>query len=290
MIGADLEERDGPWLRYVPIDVAKPIDVAVDGIDAVIHCAGYAHRPNETPEEQKMFYAVNRDGTRNMLDWCSRNGVGRFLYVGSIASYDWKSADGRPVDEDHPVLLDTHYARSKYEGEQLVAASSLDWRIVRLATVFGEGDRANFSKMASAMKKRIFLVPGKGSARKSVLPVEVAGGLISEFALMDSVPHRLVNMALPDAPSLAGICAAYHEVCGFPPVPHIPVGLLRVVGFGGDLLAKLLGGFPFTSYTLGKLVQTTEVSTARMQTCFPEMEFQAFSDYLETCKDYYISL
>ncbi|VGO15608.1 N-acetyl-alpha-D-glucosaminyl-diphospho-ditrans,octacis-undecaprenol 4-epimerase [Pontiella desulfatans] len=290
VVGADLAEATGPWERFEGLDITQPLDFPAEGIDAVIHCAGYAHRPNETPEEQKMFYAVNRDGTRNMLDWCSRNGVGRFLYVGSIASYDWKAANGEPVDEDFPMLLETHYARSKYEGEQLVAGSGLDWRIVRLATVFGEGDRANFAKMAAAMKKRMFLVPGKGTARKSVLPVEVAAGLISEFALMDQVPHRLVNLALPEAPSLSEICAAYNEVCGFSAVPHVPLALLRVLGFGGDLAAKVLGRFPFTSNTLGKLTQTTEVSTTRMQACFPGMAFQPFSDCLASCKEYYISL
>ena len=290
VVGADLAETDGQWIRFQRLDITQPLDFPAGGIDAVIHCAGYAHRPNETPAEQKRFYAVNRDGTRNVLDWCVRNGVRRFLYVGSIASYDWKAANGKPVDEDHPVRLDTHYARSKHEGEQLVAASLLDWRIVRLATVFGEGDQANFSRMVQAMKRRLFFIPGKGEARKSVIPVDLAAALISRFVLMEAVPHRIINLALPEAPSLAEICSAYHAVCGLPRVLKVPLVLVRFLGKCGDLAVKMFRRFPFTSQTLGKLTQSTEVSTRRMGACFADYDFGFFSDYLECSKEYYKSL
>ncbi|MDH3982530.1 MAG: NAD(P)-dependent oxidoreductase [Kiritimatiellaceae bacterium] len=290
VIGADLTESDGPWDDFHCLDITTTLDFFLSGIDTVIHCAGYAHRPNETPEEQKMFYAVNRDGTRNMLEWSARNGVERFLYVGSIASYDWKSANGVAVAEEHPMQLETHYARSKQEGEQLVTESALDWRVVRLATVFGEGDPANFSRMVHAIKRRLFFVPGRGIARKSVVPVDIAAELICRFALEKSVPHRLINLALPKAPSLAEICTAFHEVCGLSKVPRLPMPLVKALAVGGDLATAVLGRFPFSSRTLEKLVVSTEVSTERMQECFPNQDFGSFRDELEKCKEYYISL
>lgn len=149
VIAGDLTESEGPWTCFRCLDITRPLDIDCSDVNLVIHCAGYAHRPNETADEQKMFYTVNRNGTQNVLDWCERQGVERFLYVSSIAFYEWaqtngltaESGDSMPalqsathtinqqrssVAEDHPISLPSHYAKSKYEGEQLVSSSSLD--------------------------------------------------------------------------------------------------------------------------------------------------------------------
>lgn len=324
VIAADLVESSGPWTSFECLDITKPLDSFAPSltVDAVIHCAGYAHHPRETSAEEKLFYAVNRTGTQHVLDWCKQNDINRFLYVSSIAFYDFQPSRKAPADkgngarsavgadrralracisalesipmngitEDAPILLPTHYAKSKYEGEQLVAASSLDWRVVRLATVFGEGDRANFARMASAMKKRIFPIPGKGTARKSVIPVSLAAELIAQFGLMDNPPHRLINLGLPKAPNLREIADAYHEVCGLPQCPSIPVPFAKGLGICGDLTEKLLGKFPFTTNTLRKLTTTTEVSVERMLECFPSKVFDSFENYLAECRDWYRSV
>ena len=293
VLGGDLQKFLCPGLleanevTYFSIDIRSPLVRLECEVDVVIHCAGYAHRPNETSEEQAMFYAVNRDGTKNVLDWCERQGVGRFLYVSSIAFYAWRRSGGLFVNGDHPVHLPTHYAKSKYEGEVLVRESSIDWRVVRLATVFGDGDRANFSRMARAMKKRMFPILGKGNARKSVIPVDLAAELIADFSLLDNPPHRLINVGLPSSLSLDEITRAYHKCCEFPRCFRLPMQAARLMGAGGSLAAKILGNFPFTSETLRKLTTDTVVSVDRMLECFPDKDFNSFEDYLLECKDWY---
>ncbi len=323
VLPTDLVETEGPWSEFQCLDISQPLVAFASGakVDAVIHCAGYAHRPNETSEEQKKFYAVNRDGTKHVLNWCELKGIDRFLYVSSIAFYDWDARQSEienrrskteykglrtknhqsprinnghssiptGATEYHPVSLVTHYAKSKYEGEQLVTSSDLDWRVVRLATVFGEGDRANFSRMVNAMKKHIFPIPGKGGARKSVIPVDLAAEMILEFALMNRPSHQLINVGLPTAPSLREIADAYHAVCGLPICPPIPMPLAKGLGRCGDLAAKVLGKFPFTSETLGKLTTSTEVSVERMLECFPDRKFGSFEEYLKECAEWYAS-
>jgi nucleoside-diphosphate-sugar epimerase len=293
VVGGDVQESlcsgliEADEVEYLSLDIRNPLPRLEWEVDAVVHCAGYAHRPNETPEEQAMFYAVNRDGTKNVLDWCKRQGVGRFLYVSSIAFYDWGRPGDLPVKEDHPVSLPTHYAKSKYEGEVLVRESSIDWRVVRLATVFGDGDRANFSRMARAMKKRMFPILGKGDARKSVIPVDLAAQLIADFCLLDNPPHRLINVGLPSALSLYEITEVYHKCCEFPRCFRVPMPAARLMGAGGSLAAKILGKFPFTSDTLRKLTTDTVVSVDRMLECFPNKDFNSFEDYLLKCKGWY---
>ena len=284
--------ESGPWSSYVSLDISEPLTGLKDAhqIDTVIHCAGYAHRASETLEDQKLFYAVNREGTRNVVEWCYRHRVRRLLYLSTIAVYDWMANSSEPVTEAHPVGLQTHYARSKFEGEKIVCCSPTDCRIVRLATVFGHGDYANFSRMAYAIKRRSFPVPGKGSAQKSIIPVELAAELIAKYALMEDPPHRLINMGLPKAPSLREIVDAYHVACNFPRSPSVPVSLARVAGALGNVAEKVFGRFPFTTANLDKLTRNTEISVTRMLKCFPDCEFKSFKDYLLECKEWYSSL
>ena len=142
--------------------------------------------------------------------------------------------------------------------------------------------------MANAMKKYLFPIPGKGLARKSLIPVSLAAELISEFALMDSPPHRLINLGLPEAPSLREIVDSFHKVCKLPKCPEVPTPLARSMGLCGDLAAKLLGKFPFTTNTLAKLTTSTEVSVERMLECFLNKKVSSFEDYLSECKDWYM--
>jgi UDP-glucose 4-epimerase len=285
-------EQDGDWQNFVQINIAKEIDIDLKSMNiaAVIHCAGLAHRPVEDDETIKLFYEVNREGTRNVVNWCKRIGIPRIVYVSSIAFYDWNNLTSGPLTEDAPLALPTHYARSKYEGEQVVVNSELDWQVVRLATVFGDGDKANFSRLARAQKRRLFIVPGKGSARKSVIPLSVAAELISSLALKDAVVHRIMNIGLPCVPTLGEICNAYHKICGFPAAIHVPIPIITTIAHIGDVGAKVIKKFPFTSQVLQKLTTSTYVSVDRMMESFPEKTFHDFSHYLAQSKDYYSKL
>lgn len=77
--------------EFVRCDTRTPTDVqrAVAGVDAVIHLAAWhsAHRP---PVSDATIFAVNVDGTFNVLDACRAQGVGAFVFASSMA-YGWGS-------------------------------------------------------------------------------------------------------------------------------------------------------------------------------------------------------
>ncbi|PTX98376.1 NAD(P)-dependent oxidoreductase [Opitutus sp. ER46] len=284
----------GAWADYRVADIqndsvlALAGDVAVRGARAIIHCAGYAHRPRETPEEVARFDAINRQGTARVLELARRAGIPRVVYLSSIAFYDWSS--GAEMGEEDALATPTAYAKSKLDGEMLCRESGLDWRVARLGTVFGAGDRANFSKLAGAMAKRRFVVPGAGTARKSVLPVTLAAELLVDLALRDDVPERLVNLALPEAPTLGEICGAFSQACGFPAAPRVPLPILRAAAFAGDMIDRVKPGFPLTSVNVRKLTQSTVVKTERMQRVWPNRQWPTFAEALAPAAEYYRSL
>lgn len=289
----DLVAGEGPWAEaYVGglDDLAQPsveLQRLLGTVATVVHCAGRAHRPVETAAEVALFERTNVVGTRDLLSACLASGVKRIVYVSTIAAYDWATAAGAGVSEDAEQKPATAYARTKLEGERLVRESGLDWRAVRLATVFGAGDRANFSKLASALRCGRFVVPGQGTARKSVIPVELAAEVLVRLALLDEPKHRLLNVALPAAPTLREICDAFSVECGFPRAKSATMGLLRCAGFAGDLVARVRPNFPLTTTNLRKLTTSTVVDASRLYETLPEMSWPTFAEALAPAAEYY---
>ncbi|MFT3828373.1 MAG: NAD(P)-dependent oxidoreductase [Opitutaceae bacterium] len=254
---------------------------------AVIHCAGRAHRPIETPEEVALFEETNVGGTRSLLAACEACGVRRMVYVSTIAGYDWTTMPAGGHGEQAIQKPTSAYARTKLEGERLVRESTLDWRVVRLATVFGAGDRANFAKLAGALRRKQFVVPGRGDARKSVIPVDLAAEVLMQLAQIEEPKHRLVNVALPEPPTLRAICDAFSAGCGFPRARGVSLPLLRCAARLGDLLAKAKPGFPLTTGNLRKLTTPTVVDASRLYETLPTMRWPTFAECLNSAAAYY---
>lgn len=296
VLAADLRESSGPWDAFLPLDITQSTFPNLESLlsltqghvpSAVIHCAGLAHQAIETPELIERFFAVNAHGTRNVLAACETWGIPRLVYVSSIAFYDWSQS--QPLTEDAPISASTAYAASKLEGENAVLESTLDGRVARLATVFGEGDPANFAKLAKALKAGQFLVPGKGTARKSVIPVELAADCLAEMAVRDIIEHKLINLGLMVAPTLHEICTAFTISCNFPAAKALPLPLFRLLALAGDVISKLKPQFPLTSTNLRKLTTSTQVDCKKAAGLFPKLGVTKFESELARFSSFYLN-
>jgi uncharacterized protein YbjT (DUF2867 family) len=119
------------------------------GADAVIHVAGAIHAQGRAG-----FEAVNVAGTAAMIDAARKAGVRRFVHISSLAARE-------------PQL--SAYGWSKARSERLVAASGLDWTIVRPPAVYGPGDRETLELFKMARRGLVALPP---RGRFSVIHVE----------------------------------------------------------------------------------------------------------------------
>jgi len=274
--------------RYMAADIRFPLVENADLINLVkgsaclIHCAGHAR----SDAEARLFFDINSAGTQNIVQLCQAAGIPKIVYVSTISIYDWRRLNG-PASEDSPVQLDTAYAKSKYEGELFVKGSELDWRIARLSTVYGWGDFANFLRLAAGLKQGRFILPGKGSARKSVLPISLAGKLLGSIAANDACSRSIINLALPEAPTLSQIVDTFCECCGFRQPMSLPVPLLRILGICGDLISKFKSDFPLTTATVSKLTYETVVSILRMEETLGKSGYGTFADNLRESAEYY---
>lgn len=80
--------------ELVRCDTRTPTDVqrAVAGADAVIHLAAW-HSAHQPPVSDATIFAVNVDGTFNVLEACRGEGVGAMVFASSMA-YGWGSIYG----------------------------------------------------------------------------------------------------------------------------------------------------------------------------------------------------
>jgi uncharacterized protein YbjT (DUF2867 family) len=142
--------RNEDGIAWVEGGLDRPDSLArlVEGADAVIHLAGLI---NGSPAA---FHAVNAEGTAAMVKAAKDAGVGRLVHISTLAARE-------------PDL--SVYGASKAEAERIVAASGLDWTILRPPAVFGPGDRETLELFRMA-KRGLVALPPKG--RFSVIHVE----------------------------------------------------------------------------------------------------------------------
>jgi nucleoside-diphosphate-sugar epimerase len=80
--------------EFVRCDTRTSSDVrqAVKGMDGVIHLAAW-HCAHQPPVSDDTIFAVNVDGTYNVLEACRREGIQSIVYASSMA-YGWWSVYG----------------------------------------------------------------------------------------------------------------------------------------------------------------------------------------------------
>ncbi|MEO5857561.1 MAG: NAD-dependent epimerase/dehydratase family protein [Pyrinomonadaceae bacterium] len=219
----------------------------VGQIDAVVHCAGIAHRFGRTTKED--YSRINVEGTRNVAEFAAQKGIGRFVHLSSVLIYG-QSASAVPVTESYPPQPVDDYSLSKLGGELAVtdvcSASGMSLAILRPVPIIGEGSRGNVARLIRAIDQKRFIWIGDGRNRRSFVHVDdvanavlaglsipgdlnylnVTGGTMTVKKLVEFIsedlgkrppakmlPHEIANMALSAFKQLAAFSKlrTYHR-------------------------------------------------------------------------------
>lgn len=164
--------------NYFKADVSRPesfTDKLAD-VECVVHAAGLAHQFGASAKTAP-FMAVNAEGAENVALCAARAGVKHFILLSSVSVYGWldspPSAHTAVCDETMPCRPRDLYAQSKLEGERRVIEvarrAQMPLTILRLATVYGEGDGGNVARLIRAIERQRFVWIGRGENRKSLI-------------------------------------------------------------------------------------------------------------------------
>ncbi|MCL4504197.1 MAG: NAD-dependent epimerase/dehydratase family protein [Deltaproteobacteria bacterium] len=138
-----------PALAGLPAEVALgdlrdrvSLELALKGCSRLFHVAADYRLWVPYPEE---MYAINVEGTRNLLAAAQAQGMERVVYTSTVGALG-NPGDGTPGSEDTPVSLKDmvgHYKRSKFIAEEVAlefAAAGLPLVVVNPSTPMGPWD------------------------------------------------------------------------------------------------------------------------------------------------------
>jgi NADH dehydrogenase len=221
---------------------------AMSGCDAIIHLVGIIR---ERPARGVTFQALHVEATENVIGAAVDAGVRRLLHMSALGTH----AQAR-----------SRYYQTKWQAEEAVRRSDLDWTIIRPSIIYGPGDR--FVSLLARLVRRLPVVPVIGSGEARLQPVSVhvvAEGFVRGLDQARSIgqtydvggPEALTFNQLLDAIALA--------VRGRPARKlHIPVAAVHG-------LALVLDAVPFFPVTVDQLVMLQEDNT-----CDPTPFLRAF--------------
>ena len=143
---------------------------ALEGCDAVIHLVGIIR---EFPGRGVTFRKIHVEGTENMLEACKEQSVSRYLHMSSNGTRERSN---------------TAYHRTKWQAEELIRDSDLDWTIFRPSIIFGQG--SEFVGMLAELIRKIPVVPVIGDGRYRMQPValeQVAVSFVKALEMSETI-------------------------------------------------------------------------------------------------------
>jgi nucleoside-diphosphate-sugar epimerase len=251
--------------NYTALDLSRPFDIDFQP-DVVIHAAARSS-PWGTVQEYRRH---NVDATREVLDWCRRNGLPRVVYVSSSSVF-YRDADQFDIREDSPIGPNfvNEYAATKYAGETLVAAYEGRWVIARPRAVFGPGDTVLFPRILRAARRgRLPLIDtGRAPAVGDLIYVETLCDYLLTLALRDDL-HGSYNLTNNAPIAIQTFLLDAFERLGLPaPRRRVSLRLARTAALVGEWLYRtfrLPGEPPITRFGVGVFTQSKTFDATRM--------------------------
>lgn len=148
--------------------------LALEGIDSVIHCAARAHILKENEKNPlEAFRQINCLATDNLAKQASKAKVQRFIFLSSIGVLGSHSKD-QPFSEKSPPGFDSHYGQAKWEAEQLLGKYSeqMEMVIIRPPLVYGRGVKGNFETLTKVINKNLPLPLGSINNRRQFIGID----------------------------------------------------------------------------------------------------------------------
>ncbi len=220
------------------------VEKAMNGCQKVIHAAAIA---KFSAKDSSVFYRINVEGTRNILDAALQQGVKKLVFTstGAVLGPSGKN----PLRENDPRItaFENDYEISKYWAEQLVKEyvhKGLFAVIVAAPRVYGPGQQVNGNVFAGVLKRilatRIAFIPANGEAIANYAFVDdvVAGHFLAMDKGIAGEKYTLGGENL----SYLSFFSAVRQYAGKKiKLVHVPASILKAWSFVYMLAAKITG-------------------------------------------------
>ena len=225
-----------PCASAVIGDLARPrnMSAALEGVDAVIHSAGFTHGMSGIPEDD--YRLLNTEATIGLARAARRAGAKRFVFLSSIRAQSGPTAETILTEADEPNPTDA-YGRSKLAAERGLSELDLDWVSLRAALVYGPGVKGNIAQLMRLARSPLPLPLGGFGGRRSLLALENLSAAIETVLTAPRILRRPLITADAEALTVGEMIAAMRDGLGrwrqvFPMPPVLFDFVLRSIGQG----------------------------------------------------------
>ena len=158
------------------LDNSKLFD-SMKNHDVVIHLAAKTDVVDSIHNPDKTFQ-TNVQGSQNVLDSCKSNNISKIIVTSSAAVYQ---NSNNSVDEESSIEPLSPYGQSKLHMENITIQSKINYSILRLFNVYGDGHTSgvitNFRK--NILKNIPLIIFGDGRAIRDFIHIDdVIDGII----------------------------------------------------------------------------------------------------------------
>lgn len=229
--------------------------------DCVILLAAQ-HRDDVTPVS--LYYDVNVQGLKNVLEAMEQNNCKRLLFFSSVAVY---GLDKDNPDESFTPEPFNHYGKSKWEAELVLQdwyKTHSDWNInvIRPSVIFGERNRGNVYNLIKQIASGKFIMIGNGENAKSMAYVGNVASFAKYLVEKFTSGYNLFNYTdKPDFTMNKLVPLTYKALGRKAPTLKIPYFIGLIGGYCFDLLALILRKkLPISSIRVKKFCATTSIN------------------------------
>ena len=231
--------KEPRWIK-VNIHDINSIKPALANVSVIYHLIGIIAETRTLSFEQTMIR-----GTRNLIDAGRSSGVRKIIYLSALGT------------SSNPV---TKYFSAKWESEQIIRNSGLEYVILRPSIIYGPGDK--FINVIARLLKYSPIMPVPVRGQQIVQPIYVNDlvAIMRQLLANERALSRTLEIGGPVAMEYREMVSIIKKVLKKRAANvYIPLWLLNIMAVG---MEKLMKPAPFTTDQLKMLDQGNSCNNA----------------------------
>ena len=246
------------------------IESSFTNIDTVILLAA-EHRDDVSPTS--LYYDVNVQGTKNVLQAMDCVGVKNIIFTSSVAIYGLNKENPDEIHSEDPF---NHYGKSKLQAEKAIKEwyendpNGKSITIIRPTVIFGERNRGNVYNLIKQISTGKFIMIGNGKNKKSMAYVGNIVAFIKDRLDKPKLGYHVFNYSdKPDFSMTELVSVIENKMNIKVPTFKIPYWLGMVAGYGFDLISLISRKkLSISSVRVKKFCATTQFNSTKAHSNF----------------------
>ena len=269
----NLDKNPSPFFDNITVngDIRYLDEIKIPvGTKSVVLLAA-EHRDDVSPTS--LYYDVNVQGTKNVLQAIDKAGVKNLIFTSSVAIYGLNKENPDETYLEDPF---NHYGKSKWQAEKAIK----EWyendpkeksiTIIRPTVIYGERNRGNVYNLLKQISSGKFVMVGKGKNKKSMAYVGNIVALIkNRLDKVESGCHIFNYADKPDFSMTELVSVIENKMNISASKSKIPYWVGMLGGYGFDLLSLITRRkFSVSSVRIKKFCATTQFNAIKAHSSF----------------------